>query len=134
MESLYENIYPRYKPDRVRYKETNDCTVISFAEVWNTTYDRAHRHLKIAFNRKDRRGLAYDLCKDAVSRCKNTKMRMRSWEGKDRPTLGQFQKQHPQGRYWVFVRGHALAIIDGVIKDHSHKPRRKVIFAYRVYP
>lgn len=129
------NNWPKYKAERDRMRETRDCTVISFCEVWGAPYNHAHEHLKRQFGRPTRRGPAWAMVELAVEKCPKTRME-KLWGGKDKEkhmTLGQFCKAHPEGRHWVFVRGHALAVIDGVIHDHSHKPKRRVKLAFRVY-
>lgn len=49
-------------------------------------------------------------------------------------TLTQFVKAHPVGRYTVHRRGHAFALIDGVVHDWSvgSGPRSRVRRAWRV--
>uniref|UniRef100_A0AAU6VXR8 Uncharacterized protein n=2 Tax=unclassified bacterial viruses TaxID=12333 RepID=A0AAU6VXR8_9VIRU len=133
--AVWVNSYPKYELERKRLKETNDCTVISFCEVWGAPYEAARTHLSRQFKRPARSGPSWASCDDAVARCPKTKME-RLWSTKEPDkmiTINQFCKKYPEGRYWVFVRGHALAIIDGVVHDHSHKPRRKVKLAFRVH-
>src|SRR5947207_9776266 len=109
--------------------------VVSFAEVWQSSYPSAHEHRRRAFKRKSRKGVPYNLGREkAIENCPKTIMRAGPYTEENRISLERFCKAHPVGRYWVFVRGHALAVIDGVIHDHSHKPRRMVQTAYRVYP
>jgi hypothetical protein len=125
--------WPKYKAERDAMKETRDCVVVSFCEIWGAPYKAAHAHIKYMFDRKNRRGTDTDKCRDAIARCPKTKMAKREWAKADRPTLKQFCELHKQGRYWVFVNKHALAVIDGVVHDHTYGPRRRVKFAYRVY-
>ncbi len=51
--------------------------------------------------------------------------------GEKSPTLSRFAATHREGRYVVRVRGHMLAVIDGVVHDHSQQPRRRVLQAWR---
>lgn len=127
------NNWPKYKAERDALKESRDCVVVSFCEIWGAPYRDAHTHIKRMFGRKNRRGTDTDKCRDAIARCPRTKMAKREWELSERPTLKKFCEMHPTGKYWVFVSKHALAVIDGVIHDHTHGPRRKVKFAFRVY-
>lgn len=127
--------WEQHKEIRAKYRETNDCMVVSFAAVWDAPYDKAHRHMALQFKRKPRRGVPYKVGRDnAISNCPKTVMRKGPYTKENRISLGKFCLAHPVGRYWVFVSGHALAVIDGVVYDHSHKPRRMVQIAYRVYP
>lgn len=120
----------KYKQVRKEYNETNDCTVVAFAEVFDTTYERAHKHLKEKCGRVNRKGVYTNLV--LPQSLVNTKFRTGGpYENKPR-TLGQFVKDFPEGRYYVCVRDHALAIVDGVICDHKHSPRRKVKWVMRV--
>ena len=32
-------------------------------------------------------------------------------------TINRFVKTHPRGSYYVLVRGHALAVVDGTVQD-----------------
>lgn len=116
-----------------QYREKNDCTVVAFAEVFNVSYEEAHLHLKTKCGRVDRKGLcSYKVIPDSIT---GVKIATRTFGCTNIPkiSLGNFIKQHPVGRYYVCVRGHALAVIDGVIHDHSHKPRRMVRWAMRVH-
>ena len=49
-----------------------------------------------------------------------------------RITLATFVRLNPTGNYIVHVRGHALAICDGVIHDWKESPRRVVKCYWRV--
>lgn len=127
--------YPKYMAERKRLRETNDCTVISFCEVWGAPYEAARTHLSRMFKRPPRSGPSWKHCDNAIALCPKTKMD-KLWGTKDTEhhmTIGNFLKRYPEGRYWVFVSGHALAIIDGIVHDHSYKPRRRVKLAYRVH-
>lgn len=48
-----------------------------------------------------------------------------------RPTVARFARQHQRGRFVLFVRGHALALVDGVLLG-DHNPRSIVCTAVRV--
>lgn len=127
--------WEQHKEIRAKYRETNDCMVVSFATVWAASYESAHNHMRTQFKRRPRKGVPTKTGRDrAMQLCPKTIMRAGPYTKEKRISLEKFCIAHPVGRYWVFVRGHALAVIDGVIHDHSHKPRRMVQTAYRVYP
>lgn len=127
--------WEQFKEIRKKYRETRDCMVVSFATIWNTSYEAAHNHMRTQFMRKPRKGVPYKTGREeAMKRCPKTIMREGPYTDHNKISLGNFCKAHPTGRYWVFVKGHALAVIDGVVHDHSDKPRRMVQKAYRVYP
>lgn len=46
--------------------------------------------------------------------------------------LSTFAKKYPRGKFYILVKGHALAIIDGEIVDHTDKPKRRVYYAWEV--
>jgi hypothetical protein len=51
-----------------------------------------------------------------------------------RMTIGTFLKEYPKGRYLMHVRGHAFAIIDGVIVGNtcdSRRLRARITNAYK---
>lgn len=125
----------KYLEIRKVYNELKDCTVVALAEVFNIPYEKAHRHLKLNLGRQNRKGLFEKEVKSLPGTFKEYRIAIRSFGCDNVPkiTLGQFIKQHPIGRYYVLVRGHALAVIDGVVHDHSYKPRRVVRWAMRVH-
>lgn len=113
-------------------KETNDCTVKAWFNVFNAPYHLCHKYLK-GYGRVHRRGMTLDQIKRALNGCKKTKVVYGPYSDKNRITVTQFCKKHPVGRYYVTSRGHAFAIIDGVVHDWHHGPRRQIKFAARVY-
>ena len=51
------------------------------------------------------------------------------------PTRAQFIKKNPKGRYVLLSRGHACALVDGVIHDwasHTSGARTRVIQAFLI--
>ena len=69
--------WEQHKEIRAKYRETNDCMVVSFAAVWDAPYDKAHRHMALQFKRKPRRGVPYKVGRDnAISNCPKTVMRV----------------------------------------------------------
>ncbi len=112
-------------------KERNDCTVRAFAIVLNTSYEMAHKHMSLRCGRTPGRGV--------VSRrvlqpsLKKTKHRVGPYSKDNRITLKKFCETHPDGRYYVCVARHAIAVVDGVVYDFKDAPRRFVTWALRVY-
>jgi len=50
------------------------------------------------------------------------------------PTLAQFVKQHPTGRFYISTIGHSLAVVNGVVMDAwKIGPRRRVKRAWRIH-
>ena len=115
-----------------RLKETNDCTVHAWSYCFDAPYEACRQWLA-KFGRKPRRGPTLTQLKEALASCKKAKVKVGPYSKNNRITLAKFIKQHPKGRYFVVVRGHALCVKDGVVYDHSEKPNRQVVFAARVY-
>lgn len=105
---------------REALNETNDCTVVSLAVITGSGYESAHVTMSLG-GRKHREGRW--MHKAAAIRGMDM---VRGLDRDSGVTLNQFTQAHPRGRYWVEVSGHALAVIDGVVHDHSHRPRRIV--------
>lgn len=124
--------YEIFNSERVKYKEHNDCVVIGFAIALNTSYEKAHKHIKQTMNRKNRCGTYY-VADKLHTTLKKTEHRVGPYTKKNKITIKKFCEKHPQGRYFVCVSGHALAIIDGVIYDYKDGPRRFVDHAIRIY-
>lgn len=114
-----------------KLNEYNDCTVKAFAKVFNTTYEKAHKHLKNSCNRKDKCGIRSSMV--LPQSLKKTKFKVGPYTRDNRIQLKKFCEKHPKGRFYVALCGHAIAIIDGVVYDHSDRPRRQVTWAMRVY-
>lgn len=114
-------------------KEKNDCAVRSFSVVWDVPYDKAHEHFRQFAKRKHGGGLSNSLFETADQWCPKTKMKKGPYSDTNRITLKKFCQQHPQGRYWIGVANHCLAVIDGVVHDYKYGPRRFVTCAWRVY-
>lgn len=115
-----------------RLKETKDCTVMAWANCFDSTYEKAHSYLK-QFGRPYRRGMFPKEIEAALRAYTKAKVKFGPYNTKNRILLKDFVVKHPQGRYYVLVRGHALCVKDGVVYDHSDKPRRQITFAARVY-
>lgn len=73
-----------------------------------------------------------DVC-SALESFKKFKVVKGEYSNRNRITLNQFVKKHPKGKYYVLHRGHAFAVVDGVVYDHTNGKRRQVTCAYRVY-
>lgn len=47
-------------------------------------------------------------------------------------TVGSFAKAHPSGKYMVYVRAHAIAVIDGTVLDDWNSTSRRVTEAWEI--
>lgn len=113
-------------------KDSKFCSVVTFMYVFNTSYDKAHSYLA-RYGRKKNLGMLREQIKNALEGVRNSKVKYGPYTKTNRISLGEFCKRHPEGRYYVLVRGHALAVIGGIVHDCWHKPRRQVTGAWRVY-
>jgi len=115
-------------------KETNDCVVRAFMMALDLTYDKAHKFVQDKFNRVNRKGTyTARYLNNVVGHQKNGfKMTLMGYHPKQafgsrkkllNPkykketgyTVKSFMEQHPVGRYFIIVKGHALALVDGVL-------------------
>jgi hypothetical protein len=110
--------------------ETRDCAVRAIAIAASIPYAHAHALLK-AEGRKDRHGTKLLMSEKALIKT-NAMVEGLHFIG----TLSQLIQIYPRGRYYVTVRHHALALVDGVIHDQGSiaGPRSHVRRLYRVTP
>ena len=112
-------------------RETNDCTVRGLANACGKDYIEAHRMCE-THNRGSRRGM----CMEELDRMFKSFTKIGVVKGpyrKDKTcTVNTFCKKHPTGRYFVVERGHAFAIINGVVYDYNYRGSRKVIAAWKI--
>jgi hypothetical protein len=114
-------------------KDGNCCTVVALMVVMGCSFEDAQWWMKHKAGRKHGRGLLRKDQDRAFSAMKNTKVVNGPYTIQNRITLNQFLKKHPVGRFYCCSRGHAFAIIDGVVYDHQNKPRRQITYAKRIY-
>lgn len=89
------------------FTERNDCAVRAYGIFKNIPYADAHAIFS-KLGRKDRKGtnnrLIFELLGEGAKRT-------------DAATLNQLRRKHPTGRIYALIRGHAFAVIDGVVYD-----------------
>lgn len=122
--------------------ESNDCTVKALCITKGISYQEALKYATENFARKPHKGARTANIVEAfhhdksfnqlveeqiktyyINQGKNTERQM---------TLGTFIKRYPSGKFYVIVRGHALAVVDGVIIDYTDGLRRPVWKAWRI--
>lgn len=109
------------------------CTVMTWANVFKCSPRDAKEWL-IRFGYKSGRGgMTTEQVENAMKAVKKSTVVEGPYTRYNRISLQKFVEKHKEGRYYVLVRGHALAVIDGVVYDHTEKPRREVVRAFRVY-
>jgi len=111
-----------------QYRENGCCTVVALACTMDWSFGKAHRYMR-KFGRRDRRGMSTvdivlalgQLDKKFSSDCNGM-------------TINRFVKSRPKGSYYVLVRGHALAVVDGTVQDWTGDTaqRRKVVGYFKM--
>jgi len=114
--------------------ERNDCAVRALALSTGIPYAKAHDLLK-AEGRKDRRGTKTWMTERALKKSGAQVELLSAWVHRT-ATLAEAVRTLRNGRYLIIVRGHALALIDGVIHDAGDisDARCRVRQAWRITP
>ena len=127
--------YSNCCPVSDRYRETGDCTVKAVAIATNTPYIKAHALLR-TFGRKNRKGIE--------SWCWTRKISLEAVKSLGftprvikipKCTVAKVCNHLIKGKsYIITIRGHTLAIVNGVIQDHTNpafnKDRQKTSGAH----
>jgi hypothetical protein len=113
--------------------DTKFCTVVALANTMDSDYTTCYRYIQKVGGRIKGRGLSHLGVENIFKNMQSTVYVKGPYSRQDSITLNQFCKKHPKGRYYILVRGHALAIIDGDVYDHKLASRRRIIGAWRVY-
>jgi hypothetical protein len=161
----FENGYRVSGSSEIAKGEKNDCVVRAIANACDVSYDQAHKYCTETFDRKKGKGTELfnlilrtnkEMTFDEVGQLdlfRNGITRNLKWLG-DGPkqggdmcnpkynhkpvayTVKAFAQDFNKGNYIVGVRGHALAIKDGVVIDNGNYQydgyRRVVEHAYQV--
>jgi len=115
-------------------RETNDCVVRAFMMALDLPYDKAHKFVADKFKRVNGKGVLTRLyMTNVLNRQKNgykmtlmgfhpkyafgrrNKLINPKYKKETGYTVKSFMEQHPIGRYFIIVKGHALALVDGVL-------------------
>lgn len=123
--------------------ERNDCVVRAISNVSGKHYDEVHALLK-KYGRKDRSGTRWETCEKALDSLGYkavyigtsqiakyySKLNSQPHEPKNK-TLQTLVNELPKGKFVVFIRGHATALIDGKIVDtFDNKATSRVVAIY----
>jgi len=115
------------------FDEYNDCAVRALMTVTGASYDDAQHYLSLHCDRRRGRGVntnrlrerlglnpflpktilgaSFKLIPTGAGRRLNPRKR------RECPTLKMFLADRSKGRYYCLMRGHAFAVIDGVVVD-----------------
>jgi len=132
-------------------KEKNDCVVRAFMAALDTSYDSAHAWVKKYLKRKNKKGTYTSIhLSNVIGKIKNgKKIKMYgvspshdfliNHKFKDakiitnpkykKPTgytLRSFIENHPIGRYFVIVEGHAVAVVGGKLYGNTFEGEYKI--------
>jgi len=119
----HRQTFEQCKEQVSRYRENGCCTVIALANTMDWSFGKAHRYMR-KFGRRDRKGMSTADIVIALGRLEKTFS-----SDCNGMTINRFVKSHPKGSYYVLVRGHALAVVDGTVQDWTGDTaqRRKVL-------
>jgi hypothetical protein len=106
--------------------ERNDCGVVALANAADLSYDWAYEIAKASGRRA---GCCSYVDKVAeAARVNGVKLRKLAMRPR---TLAKFLRERPEGRYYVRVGHHIVAVVNGVITDRT-KPTKIVTHAYAI--
>jgi len=132
-------------------KEKNDCVVRAFMAALDISYDQSHAFVKKYLKRVNKRGTYTSIyLSSIIGKIKNGKkikmygvspshdflLGSKFNDGKiitnpkyKKPTgytLSSFIENHPVGRYFVIVEGHAVAVVDGKLHGNTGEGNYKI--------
>lgn len=109
------------------------CTAMAWANVFDCNPLDSREYLYNFGYRRGRGGMTTSQVISALKSVKKSTVVEGHYSRANSVSLKKFLEKHNKGRYYVLVRGHALAVIDGMIYDHKEGLQRRVIGAWRVY-
>jgi len=137
--------------------EKNDCVVRAFMVVLDLSYDKTHKWVTDNFNRVHRKGTYTGrYLTNVLGKRKNYKkislfgvspgrtysfgkkeLYNPKYKGKKTCyTVKSFMENYPKGRYFIIVKGHALALVDGVLYGNGSEQfngfRRRIHYVVKV--
>lgn len=112
-------------------KDFNNCTVVTLHKVTGKPYRECHDFMHTLCRSKKRRVSDEDIALSLTGQ-NLTKLETLPYSTCSKISISKFIKLHPKGIYYCLSAGHAFAIIDGILYDHSDKPRRMIKHAVRV--
>ena len=131
-------------------KEKNDCVVRAFMAALDTSYDSTHAFVKKYLKRENKRGTYTSIhLPEIIGKVKNGKkikmygvspshdyligFRFKTkvitnpkYKKPTGYTLRSFIENHPIGRYFLIVEGHAVAVVDGKLYGNTGEGTYKI--------
>ena len=136
-------------PTNLMTGDSNNCTVKALSATFGISYDKAYTYAAMVWNRARNKGVAlskilatfpsevhYHALVPGAS--VSTVVTTKDYKQPDKTiktrkmTLGTFTSTYKTGTYYVLVKGHALAVIDGEVVDFVEMYGRKVTYAWKV--
>ena len=106
-----------------------NCTVVALAATAGLPYDVAHSIAEAAGRKRNKGFNSAKLLKYFNKKQGTTQFRKIK---RSTITVQKFCKNYPTGRYYVRKRGHAYAIVDGIVIDQTKpKPRERILEAWQ---
>ena len=121
----------------------NSCTVVASSLAFNIDYDIMLKHYDSQGRKRGRgvmptmtKNINLDLAKKYNYEAQYTEREdIRSWTNGATMTIGNCNKYLPANKnYIIGVRGHSLAMVNGVIEDHTAGKRNRVISIMELTP
>lgn len=106
-----KTLFKYIRPDGYE-NETRDCTVITLSLVSNINYTQIHTAFKNA-GRKNGKGVYSQKIIQKVCHSLNLEAKQVKRSG----TINKLVSLYPKGRLYCLKRGHAFALINGIVYD-----------------
>lgn len=136
-------------PANLMTGDSNSCTVKALSATFKISYDQAYDYAATMWARKKGRGVrTMEILKtfpasidQSATVLGGTVTKVRATKDYKQPdrtiktrkmTLGTFTSTYRTGTYYVLVKGHALAVIDGEVVDFKEEFGRKIMDAWKV--
>ena len=116
--------------------EKSNCTVVALAAVLGVSYAEAFDMAEEA-GRRPRTGFKSEVLIRYFNKKKSERLGSKfQYAIRKNITIQKFCKRFPAGRFYVRKKGHAFAIVDGVIYNRSDdlRPRTRIIDAWKLEP
>ncbi len=114
-----------------REKDYNNCSVVALHVVTGKPYKECYDFMK-TFRKSKSKRVSLKGVEDSLTRQKGVSVKMLEYSTSNKISIKKFVESYPEGTYYCQSHGHAFAIVDGVLFDHSDKPRRMIFKAMQV--
>ena len=131
--------------------DTNYCTVSALSATFGVSANDAYEYAAVAWKRRRGRGVTTNVMLQSFPQAEGFSyakevmgkdvIRVKAEQDYKQPdgsiktramNLSTFAKKFKRGKYYILVQGHALAVINGEIVDHTDKPKRRIRYAWKI--